>query len=278
METSSLLETSSLRDEILAKAETARVLPTLNTIIGELFRVMDDRNGSFHQIFNIVRYDQAITSKIISIANSAYYNRGARVGNLERAMILIGFEQIKNIVMCLVCLKEILNQWKLSQHDLAELWTHSLQVACAARTLGDKTMAEEPEKAFTASILHDIGKVVFYTFGDQYRKVLEEARKGVKEIHVLEKEVFGVDHQEVGYLVSVKWRFPEEFSAVIRGHHGRKEGKNVLLDLVRVADAFIDGPAADLGAEGIILQGEKERILKEAGRVSELLGVTDAGR
>ena len=238
------MQALSLRDEVLTKAETAKILPTLNSIIGELFRVMDDRNSSFNQIFNIVRYDQAISSKIISIANSAYYNRGSKIGNLERAMIVIGFEEIKNIVMCLACLKEILNQWKLSQRDLAHLWTHSFEVAYAAKILGAKTMADEPEKAFTAAILHDIGKVVFYTFGDQYRKMIEEARKAGKGIHVLERETFGVDHQEVGYLISVKWRFPEEFSAVIKAHHGKKDGSNTLLDLVRIADAFVDGPAA----------------------------------
>lgn len=270
------MQTSSLRDEVLTKAETVKVLPTLNSIIDELFRVMNDRNSSFNQIFNVVRYDQAISSKIISIANSAYYNRGNKVGNLERAMIVIGFEEIRNIVMCLACLKQILDEWKLNQKDLAELWTHSFQVAYAAKILGSRTMADEPEKAFTAAILHDIGKVVFYTFGDQYRKITEEARKGGKGIHVLEKEVFGVDHQETGYLISVKWRFPEEFSAVIRSHHARSEGNNSLLDVVRIADAFIDNPAADLGAEGIILQGERESIMQEAQRVSELLGVTDA--
>lgn len=271
------METMSLRSEVLTKAESARILPTLNSILAELFRVMDDRNSSFNQVFNVVKYDQAISSKIISIANSAYYNRGARIGNLERAMIVIGFEQIKNIVMCLACLKEILSQWKLTQRDLAHLWTHSFEVAYAARTLGDKTMAEEPGKAFTASILHDIGKVVFYTFGDRYRRMCEEARKGGVGIHILEKEAFGIDHQEVGYMISVKWRFPEEFSGVIRWHHGQKDGRNRLLDLVRVADAFIDSPSADLGAEGIILQGEREQIAREARRVSELLGVTDAG-
>jgi putative nucleotidyltransferase with HDIG domain len=271
------MQTLSLRDEVLAKAETVKFLPTLNNIVVELFRVMNDRNASFNQVFNIVRYDQAISSKIISIANSAYYNRGTKIGNLERAMIVIGFEELKNIVMCLAFLKEVLNRWNLSRKDLEHLWTHSLSVAYAAKSLSEKTMVDEPEKAFTVSILHDIGKVIFYTFGDQYRRMADEARRGGQGIHLLEKEIFGIDHQEVGYLMSVKWRFPEEFSSVIRGHHGRREGKDQLLDLIRVADAFIDNPTSDLGAEGIILQGEKERIEKETKRVSGLLGVMDAG-
>jgi len=269
------METLSLREEVLAKVETLKVVPTLNSIIVELFRVMNDRNTSFNQLFNIVRYDQAISSKIISIANSAYYNRGAKIGNLERAMIVIGFDQIKNIVTSLAYLNEILGKWRLSRRDLAHLWTHSLGVACAAQVLANKTMIEEPGTVFTVAILHDIGKMVFYTLGDEYWKVIEEAQKSGKGINTLEKEAFGIDHQEVGYFISVKWRFPEEFSEVIRRHHQRGEAKGSLLDLVRVADVFIDNPACDLGAEGIMLLSEKESIERENKRVSELLGVVD---
>ena len=265
-----------MRDELLARAETGKVLPTLNSVITELFRILNDRDSSFNQIFNVVKYDQAISSKIISIANSAYYARGCKILNLERAMIVIGLEEIQNIVVCLAFLKEMLQRWKLSQRDLATLWKHSLSVAYAARALSTKTLAEDPEKAFTVSILHDIGKIIFSTYGDEYQRLVLLARKTGKDLCTLEQETFGIDHQEVGYFMAVKWRFPEEFCAVVRVHHGTPDGEDRLLDIVRVADAFIDNPTADLGAEGIILQGEKERILSETARISELLGVADA--
>jgi putative nucleotidyltransferase with HDIG domain len=272
------MQTVTLRDELLARAETVKVLPTLNTIINELFRVMNDINSSFKQLFDVVRYDQAISSKIIGIANSAYYSRGSGIVNLERAMIVIGFEEIKNIIMCLAFLKEILSHWKLSQRDLASLWTHSLTVGYAAKVLSARTMVEEPEKVFTISILHDIGKVLFYVYGDRYRGIEKEARETGRDICVLERETFGIDHQEVGYYISVRWRFPEEFSTVIRKHHGPSEGKSPLLDLVRIADRFVTSPRTDLGPEGMILSREDEWITNETKRISELLGVNDAGK
>ncbi|OPY70566.1 MAG: phosphodiesterase [Syntrophorhabdaceae bacterium PtaU1.Bin034] len=278
MQASSLKETELLREEVFAKAETLKVLPTLNTIISELLRVMNDPNSSFNQLFKIVKYDQAISSKIISIANSAYYSRGATVVNLERAMVVIGFEEIKNIVMCLAFLKEVLGRWNLRQQDLTVLWMHSLKVGYAAKILSADTMIEDPEKAFTVSILHDLGKAVLYMYGEQYRNLIEEARRTGMDICILERETFGVDHQEVGYFMSVKWRFPEEFSNVIRRHHARPDGQNALVDLVRAADLFITNPKADLGAQSIILQREKERIESEAKRISELLGVANGGK
>jgi putative nucleotidyltransferase with HDIG domain len=272
------MQTTTLKEELLARADTVKVLPTLNTVISELFRVMNDPNSSFKQLFDVVRYDQAIGSKIISIANSAYYSRGSSITNLERAMIVIGFEEIKNILMCLAFLKEILNRWKLSQTDIAVLWTHSLAVGYAAKVLAARTMAEEPEKAFTIAILHDLGKVLFYSYGDQYRKIEREANENGRDICTLERETFGIDHQEVGYYISRKWRFPEEFSTVIRRHHGPPDRRDPLSDLVRIADAFVTNPRSDLGAEGIILSREKEWIWDETKRISELLGVADAGK
>ena len=78
--------------------------------------------------------------------------------------------------------------------------------------------------------------------------------------------------------MSVRGRFPEEFSTVIRSHHGRSEAKEPLPDLVRVADRFVENPDADLGADGMVLRREKDLITSETKRISELLGVVDAGR
>jgi len=261
---------------LLARAETVTVLPTLNTVITELFQVITDANSSFKQLFDIVRYDQAISSKIISIANSAYYSRGSSVVNLERAMIVIGFEEIKNIIMCLAFLKEILGRWNLSQKDVTALWTHSLSVANAAKVLSTKTMTEEAEKVFTVSILHDVGKVFFYAYGDQYRQLEKESMETGRDLCALERETFGIDHQEVGYYISVKWRFPDEFTGVIRKHHSPSQEGNALLELVGTADRFVTNPRADLGPAGIILSKEKDWIAGETKRISELLGVGNA--
>ncbi len=263
----------SLREDVLAKAEALKVLPTLNTVIDEVLRVLADENSSFNRLFNVVRYDQAISSKVISIANSAYFGRGSEITNLERAMVAIGFDEIRRIVMCLVFLKEMLHQWKLSQADLALLWTHTLSVACTAKVLAAKTMAEDREKVFTVSILHDIGKVPFFMHDDRYGKLIEEAGRTGTDICSLEVETFGIDHQEVGRFMAVKWRFPQEFSNVIGKHHGRAETGESLVDLVAKADRFVDNPAADLGPEGIVLRGEADLIKTERDRIGELMGV-----
>ncbi|MGD0232510.1 MAG: HDOD domain-containing protein, partial [Syntrophorhabdales bacterium] len=215
---------------------------------------MDDPNSSFTQLFGVIRYDQAICSKIISIANSTYYSRGASVGSIERAMVMVGLEEIKRIIMCLVFVKGITAYWRLEQDDIAAIWGHSLIVAHAAKTLSARMTSEEQNKTFAVSILHDIGKVIFYTYGDRYRKIANEARLGARDICEFERAEFGIDHQEVGHCMSMKWGFPEEFSSVILGHHSPHDGKVPLIDIVRDADAFASG------REDAIPEGEKEAL------------------
>ena len=90
--------------------------------------------------------------------------------------------------MCLVFLKEMLGRWKLSQEDLASLWSHTLSVACAAKVLAEKTMTEDREKVFTVAILHDLGKVPLFLYGDLYRKMRAEAAANGGDICSMEKE------------------------------------------------------------------------------------------
>ena len=257
-------------------ADKLGTVPALNAIMDKAFRVLADDSVSFHNLFNVMRYDQAISSKIISVANSAYCCRGSQIVSLERAMMAIGVDEIRRIVMCLVFLREILSRWKVSQSDLTSLWSHTLSVACAAKTLAEKTMAEDSEKAFTASILHDIGRVPFFIYGDTYREIQAEAHHTGRDVCSIERDAFGIDHAELGYFMSVKLSFPKSFSAVIRGHHGGLETTEPIepiVDIVMKADRFIESPDVDIGPEGIILRGEADRIKAETRRIAGLFGV-----
>ena len=262
-----------MREELLNKAKTVKVLPTLNTIMDKTFQVLNDKNSSFGQLMDVIKYDQAISSKIISIANSAFYSRGVPIMTLQRAMISVGFDEIKNIVTCLIFMDNILKQLKLKEEDLKALWKHSLMVAYAAKVLAGKTMTEDPEKMFTVSLLHDIGKVIFYMHDPEYRQSLDEAQREGKDVCVFEKSRYGIDHEEIGYYMSMKWRFPEEFTSVIRHHHGMVgDNGGSLVHTVRIVDRFCMNPETDLGVEGMILQQEKANIETQIERLTELLG------
>ena len=152
-----------------------KVIPTLSSIVERLLGLISNNDSSFNDLNDVIKYDQSISSKIISIANSAYYSRGVEVFSLQRAMMTIGFEEVKKIVMCLLFMNDMLKSLNLKGKDLIDLWKHSAYVACAARTLSKKTLVEDPQKVFTISLLHDIGKTVLYINAENYHAVLKKA-------------------------------------------------------------------------------------------------------
>ena len=153
------MSTTSIRDNLMGKAASLKVIPTMSSIVDRLLDLLSlNVDCSFADLSDVIKYDQSISSKIISIANSAYYSRGVEIYSLHRAILIMGFDEVKKIVMCLLFMNNILKSLKLKGRDLTDLWKHSACVACAARTLSEKMLVEDPQKVFTVSLLHDIGK------------------------------------------------------------------------------------------------------------------------
>ncbi|MHB8109910.1 MAG: HDOD domain-containing protein [Syntrophorhabdaceae bacterium] len=265
------MATTIPREHLINRASEIKVIPTLNAIANKVFSLIDNSNTSFNDLSSIVKYDQAISSKIISIANSAYYSRGIEIFNLQRAMLTIGFEEVRSIVTCILLMEGIMKLLKLKEADLLHLWKHSIEVACSSRVLSERMMLEDPQKVFTASLLHDIGKIIFYMSLTNYGAVLHE----IKEADIAEFEArnFGIDHQETGYIIALKWKFPEDFARIIRYHHKNPDNGNAdaLMRLIRACDRFSYRTLPAHSSEAIILEKERDAIQFEVKKITELL-------
>lgn len=261
------------RETLINRASDMKVIPTLNGIVEKVLQVIENNNSSFSDLSRIVQYDQAICSKIISIANSAYYSRGVEVFELQRAMLTIGFEEVRGIVTCLMFVENILKKLKLKEQDLFALWKHSIQVAYGAKMLSERLLIEESPKVYTISLLHDIGKIIFYLSFDQYGVMINEAMENKKDIAEAEKETFGIDHQELGYIIAIKWKFPNDFAQIIRHHHGKQNGEteNSLMRLVGASNNFAHSSLDPRSPEGFILEKERGNINEEVEKIMEFL-------
>ncbi len=259
------------REHLISRASEIKMIPTLHAIAERVFTVLDNSNSSFNDLSNIVKYDQAITSKIISIANSAYYSRGVEIFNLQRAMLTIGFEEVRSIVTCILLMEGIMKLLKLKEEDLLILWKHSIEVACAARILSERLFVEDPQKVFTASLLHDIGKIIFYAFSPKYKTMQREAKPGT-DIAALEREHFGIDHQETGDIIARKWKFPADFAKVVRNHHKELPHHNDgLLRLVGASDRFFARTLGSKSNEALILDKERDTIAFEVNKIMKFM-------
>jgi putative nucleotidyltransferase with HDIG domain len=261
------------REVLVGKASDLKVIPTLNSIMEKVLHILGNNNSSFNELSQVVQYDQAICSKIISIANSAYYSRGIEVFDLQRAMLTIGFEEVRGIVTCLMFVDNILKKLKLKEQDLFALWKHSIQVAYGAKILSERLLIEEPLKTYTVSLLHDIGKIVFYLSFNDYSEMVKMARVNGKDLAILEKETFGIDHQELGYIIAIKWKFPDDFAQVIRHHHEdySNNGCSSLFRLVKGSNSFAHSTLDPQSPEGFILEKEKGNIDREVEKIMEFL-------
>jgi len=267
-----IMPEESPRERILKRVQTIRVLPTADPVLIAALKVLSDPEASVRDICHVVRYDSALTSKILSIANSAFYSRGLEVVSVERAIVAIGYDEVRRIITSLVFINRVLGGFGVGKEHLLSLFRHSLYVAYATRVLSLRMLVDHPERLFVISLLHDIGKLVFFLCEDTYGELLEQSEREGVDVTVLERERFGTDHQEVGEYLSKRWKFPDVFGRVI-GHHHERRPKDTFLEIVSVSDRFSLYPTCDLGDYGFVLLNAKEAIEREMRRTEALLGI-----
>lgn len=261
-----------MRDKIVQKVASLRFLPTVDPIVMKTLAILSNPDCSFRDLLKVIKYDNAITSKIINIANSAFYSRGVEILSLERAMTIIGLEEIRHILTCMVFLNRLLKHERIKEEDLLTFWRHSLFVACASSKVCSKTLIDHPDKVFTLSLLHDIGKLVFYVTVDGYGDLVKEAQRDGIESFLLERERLGIDHQETGLYLAKKWKFPSDLLKVVSQHHER-ESKDPIINLINLCDRYFHFPYSFLGDLGLILLNSKDEIEEEVKKIEKILEV-----
>jgi len=206
-----------IRQEII---KSIKKLPTLPIIFEKILETIDDPRSSANELQEIIKNDQSITAKILNMANSAYYGYSKRVSSLSRAVVILGFDMVKNIALSVSIFSMFPYKNSKSYFDKEKFWLHAIACGYLGKMIAEKTNYYEPDKAFIACLLHDIGKVVLDSyFGDDYHKAMKIKAKENISIREAEEKVIDLDHTEVGYFLGEKWDFPDELLSAIRYHH-----------------------------------------------------------
>jgi putative nucleotidyltransferase with HDIG domain len=250
------------REYILHYAKSLACLPSLDAVTQKLSQVLAAKKISLSRLFDLVQYDPALSSKIIAVANSAWHNRGVPIVNLKRAMIALGLEEVKDVLICALFYDGVLKKCGLRREHVFLLWKHSLLAAFAARAIASQEQ-KDTEKAFTAGLLHDIGKVplqlLFHYSGDGEKVTWDN-------VCAKERERFGTDHQEIGFYMATEWKLPEEYRHAMRLHHETSEGPP-LAEVVKQANILMVAQTEDQGLLAI-----KGAALADADRAISLFG------
>jgi putative nucleotidyltransferase with HDIG domain len=251
---------ASARENILDYARSMVSLPRLGTVTRKVSIILSEEVPSFSQLFDVVRYDPGLSSRIISAANSAWYDRGVPVVSLMRAMTVIGLDEVKNSIVCAPFYDGVLKKSGLKKKEVFALWKHSVLVAFGARTFF-RDGEDERDKAFVAGLLHDIGKVPLQLL---YHYDISPKALNWEDVCAKETDRFGVDHQTIGFHMATEWKLPEEYRQTIRLHHDQR-GASPLGKAVRQTHLLLTEETDDEE-----LAAAKKSIEDEAARVIEM--------
>lgn len=202
-------------------------LPTMPSNYQGVIRAIHSPHSSVQEIADAVEKDMGITSRVLQVANSAYYGYSKKITSPMEASMLLGIDTLKSLVRY----THVLNNFPQTPATNAvfdAVWRHSAGVAAVARKIalqktGDETLGDE---AFTAGLLHDIGKVVLTSLrGDEYKQVIRQAAESKTPIHMIERIKMQTTHAETGaYLLSL-WGIPFSILEAVAWHHYPRECK-----------------------------------------------------
>jgi HD-like signal output (HDOD) protein len=194
-------------------------LPALSGAMLEITKMLDNPNTNSQTLGKMIGKDQGIATKILSIANSPLYGLRRKVSTIDFAILVIGFSEIKNIILALSLMESFKNKTD-NYLDQKEFWLHSFISATASKRIAEDLKYENPGKAFIVGLLHDLGiPVIHKYFHTNFIEIINQVNENKKLYLDVEKEVLGYSHQEIGSFLSDKWNLPDAICDSIRFHH-----------------------------------------------------------
>lgn len=233
-----------------------RDMPSLPDTMMQIIRLTEDPDSTVQDLEEVILKDQALTSKVLQLANSTHYGYSRRISTISEATVLLGFQTIKSIALASSVNKILVKE--LPGYGLKKnmLWEQSQSCAIIARFIAKKLRLKNinPEEAYIAGLLRDIGKVILnYYVTNEFYQIIEIVQSGEKTFLEAEKEVLGFDHGQIGAKVAEKWNFPVDLVEAIAYHHVPQEAKNnpTLVSIVHIADTIVMMLGIDLGIDSL---------------------------
>ncbi len=249
--------------EVRKAIEKLESLSTIPVVLNRILQITGDPSSSPEDLYEIVSRDQAIAEKIVRMANSPFFGYSGRIGEIDQAILLLGFKHIRNIAVSV----SIVSMFsKRGDMNLRNFWAHSYEVAFVSAYLAEGVTIVSPQTAFLAGLLHDIGRLIFYKlYRDQYKAIL-----GTDDILEKEVAVFGCDHAQAGSWFAQKTRMPIEQVLAIHYHHSPSKAKEFadLVSIVSLAEALSRRYSPKIEDDGMWTE-EHDAILLELGLSNE---------
>gem|GEM_PF-479596 len=230
--------------QMMRYLETVQELPTLSSVAMRVNSMLLSMDTTARDLAQVIEKDQSMVSKLLKLANSSFFGFRSRVSNVAHAIMILGFNAVLNAILSMAVIDAFgVRKYKRNGLDLPAFWRHAVGVAVVARYLSHSCEGKRNENAFTAGILHDIGKVVMAIYFTDRSIALRQSMEyaGISFLEA-ERRQFPLGHASLGVFLARRWNLPEDLAAVIAQHHhpGGVPSMNNLIELVHTADALVN--------------------------------------
>jgi putative nucleotidyltransferase with HDIG domain len=214
-------------------------LPSLPAVVMELLNSIDQDDVDISVLAKKVSYDQALTAKTLRLANSSLYGLQVKVTTIQQAITYLGFQTTRNLITA-AAVTGCFAEGHCPGFDHKAFWRHSIATAACAKVLA-RQMRFNQDYAFTAGLLHDIGRLVLVScFPNQYSEAIAWREQHDAYMLDAERTVLGVDHVDAGLALAEHWNFSDTMRLAIGGHHAPEApGAGFLAAIIHVADAIV---------------------------------------
>jgi HD-like signal output (HDOD) protein len=244
------------RQETLRRIEECDRMPSMPQVIIKIKEISENPLSSIDELANVILTDHFLTTKLLKVANSAFYAEYTnKVSTISQAISLMGFRTVQNTVYSVALYESVRGMGEHKRFDFHYFWSHSLSTGIIGKLLAVASHYRSPEEAFVAGFLHNIGVAVLANvFPEEYEIVLKKMAEGSDHVQA-ERSVFGVDHTEVGGWIARKWNLPPTLARTLTDHHRlrlpmKQHSQYVLSDIIYLSDLAFKALYDASGKEG----------------------------
>ncbi len=206
------------KEEILQQVIESGSLPTLSTVASKLINIAGKEDTTIQDISKLISQDVSLSSKVLKVVNSSFYNFPNEVSTIQQAVAILGTNAVRSLVLSFSFLN--MERPKFGKgFDYERFWEESLAAAVASKLIMSKVSKVDPDEVFTVSLLQNLGKLIFAcAYREQYDQILQDAGGSDQRLLELEAERIGATHAYIGSEAAKHWKFPDSLTLPILYH------------------------------------------------------------
>lgn len=235
-------ESEIIRPDIKRLRDSIEKIHSIPQVVFKILRMVREGKYSFQDLACEVKQDQVISAKLLKLCNSAFFGRRIIADSIDRVLVMLGEKQLIQTLMSAAFEDFFTGNTGGYSQCKGGLFNHAIGTAMLCENLAKKSQCMAPDIAYTAGLLHDIGKVVLdQHMGSAYPFFYRRTQLENEELFMAEREIFGITHDEVGAMLAEQWALPLNLIDAIRNHHNPEnaEKDRVLSSVVYLADLIM---------------------------------------